>query len=470
MPSHLLFTVVALVLFQATHAQTPARASLSFQLEGLKQSSVTLGYYFGGQAFRVDSATVDAVTGRFAFQKEGLKPGLYFLSSGGSRLFDFILASPSDSFAIRGSLANGVLLAENSSENEAYFAFERERKKLEEQISAQEQMLDMVGRATKGDTASLTPLQKTLEALFKSGDSLAVSFSNNYPSTLYAQMLRSVRPPDPPQNLKPGLKGKPNPAYSRWQRQHYFDHTDFRDERLLRNNFWHTFFDGFFAQHVVPTPDSLMVAIDEVLAKMPRNAAFYQFSVLRLTQFFEQNEAPGADRIFVHLADKYLRKTETPWLDLATLERLAYKADAHRPNLTGSLAINFELPDETGKTHTLYGVQAPVTMLVFYSPLCEQCKETMPKIYQTYLDYSPKGIKAIALNTDKHHGYWKKFVSQQNWEWLDLASPNGLEDLEKQFAAVNLPVIYLLDKDKRIVAKRVRPDKLGEVLSRMVWE
>jgi len=191
---------------------------------------------------------------------------------------------------------------------------------------------------------------------------------------------------------------------------------------------------------------------------------------VRLTQFFEQNEAPGADRIFVHLVDKYQRKDDTPWLDLATLERLHYKADVHRPNLTGSLAINFELPDETGKNQALYHVEAPVTMLVFYSPLCEHCKEMMPKIYQIYLDYTPKGLKAMALNTDKQHVYWKKFVAQQNWQWIDLASPKGIEDLEKQFAAVNLPVIYLLDKDKRIVAKRVQPDKLGEALSRLKWK
>jgi len=470
MPKPILLFLISLVFFQNMPAQTPARATLSFQLEGLKGSVVILGNYFGGQAFRADSVKVDAVTGRFSFQKEDLKPGLYFLTAGSSRLFDFMLASPSDSFVLRGSTTRPeAMVAENSAENTAYFAFEQERKKLEEKITAQEQMLDMVGRATNGDQEALKPLQKDLEVLYQMGDSIAIAFTKNYPSTLYAQMLLSVRPTDPPKKLKPTVNGKNNPAYTAWQRAHYFDHTDFKDERLLYNNFWHTFFDGFFARHVAPQPDSLIRATDEVLAKMPRHGAFYRFAVLRLVQFFEQNEAPGADRIFVHLVDKHLRKDDTPWLDMATLERLAYKAEVHRPNLTGSLAVNIELPDEEGKIHTLYALQAPVTMLVFYSPLCDHCKEMMPKIYQTYLDFTPKGLKALALNTDKQHVYWKKFVAQQAWQWLDLASPNGIENLEKQFAAVNLPVIYLLDKDKRIVAKRIQADQLGEALSRMKW-
>ncbi len=466
-----LFVLLAFAFAQAAHAQTSTPASLSFQIEGLKNAHITLGYYYGGQAYRVDSVKVDAATGQFSFQKEGLKPGLYFLSTGRSRLFDFVLASATDSFMVRGDLSQlNALVAENSAENTAYFAFEAERKNLEEKIAATEQMLDMVGRATKDDQEALKPVQKDLAALYQSGDSLAIAFTKNYPSTLYARMLLSVRPPDPPKKLKPTINGKNNPAFTRWQRTHYFDNADFNDERLLYNNFWHSFFDGFFARHVVPQPDSLIRAIDEVLSQMPRNGAFYRFAVVRLTQFFEQNEAPGADRIFVHLVDKYQRKSDTPWLDLATLERLAYKADVHRSNLTGSLAVNFELPDETGKNHALYEVEAPVTMLVFYSPLCDHCKELMPKIYQTYLDYTPKGLKAIALNTDKQHVYWKKFVGQQGWQWLDLSSPKGIEALEMQYAAVNLPVIYLLDKDKRIVAKRVQADKLGEALSRMNWK
>ena len=467
----LILSLFGLLLLQPMQAQTPAFAKLSFQITGLKSPRITLGYYNGGQAYRLDSVQVDPAQGSFSFQKTDLKPGVYFLTVGGSRLFDFVLASPSDSFTIRGNMAHlNALTVENSAENEAYFSFETARKELEEKITAKEQMLDMVGRATKGDKASIEPLQIELTALYQSGDSIAIAFTRNYPSMLYAKMLGAVRPPEPPKKLKPTLNGKPNPAIALWQRKHYFDHTDFEDERLLNNNFWHSFFDGFFARHVVPQPDSLLRAIDEMLSKMPRNGAFYRFAVVRLTQFFEQNEAPGADRIFVHLVDKYQRKDDTPWLDLATLERLHYKADVHRPNLTGSLAINFELPDETGKNQALYHVEAPVTMLVFYSPLCEHCKEMMPKIYQIYLDYTPKGLKAMALNTDKQHVYWKKFVAQQNWQWIDLASPKGIEDLEKQFAAVNLPVIYLLDKDKRIVAKRVQPDKLGEALSRLKWK
>jgi len=449
---------------QVAWAQSPLNARLSFELRDLPAGYVTLGYYLGGQAFRLDSTLLLTPGQAFQFDKKALKPGLYFLSAGSRRLLDFVVASPADSFLIRGTLAQAEVLG--SEENQAYFLFEQGRKQLEEKILAKTQMLQMVDQATKGQKEAVEPLQTDLEDLYKMGDSLAISFINEYESSLYAQMLRSVRPPIAPENVQ--HSGGSELLF--WQRVHYFDHTNFQDERLLHNHFWHTFFDGYFAQFVTPHPDSLLQSISEILAKMPRNGLFYQFTVLRLTRFFEQNNAPGADRVFVYLVEKHLPKDRTPWLDLATLERLHYKADAHRPNLTGSLALNFELPDENGQVHSLYEVQAPITMLVFYSPLCDHCKEVMPKIYQTHLDYGPKGLKTVAVNTDQQHVYWKKMVGQQSWNWLNLASPEGIEALEKQYSAVNLPVIYLLDRDKRILAKRVSAEQLGEMLSRMPWE
>jgi len=449
---------------QVAWAQSPLNARLSFELRDLPAGYVTLGYYLGGQAFRLDSTLLLTPGQAFQFDKKALKPGLYFLSAGSRRLLDFVVASPADSFLIRGTLSQAEVLG--SEENQAYFLFEQGRKQLEEKILAKTQMLQMVDQATKGQKEAVEPLQTDLEDLYKMGDSLAISFINEYESSLYAQMLRSVRPPIAPENVQ--HSGGSELLF--WQRVHYFDHTNFQDERLLHNHFWHTFFDGYFAQFVTPHPDSLLQSISEVLAKMPRNGLFYQFTVLRLTRFFEQNNAPGADRVFVYLVEKHLPKDRTPWLDLATLERLHYKADAHRPNLTGSLALNFELPDENGQVHSLYEVQAPITMLVFYSPLCDHCKEVMPKIYQTHLDYGPKGLKTVAVNTDQQHVYWKKMVGQQSWNWLNLASPEGIEALEKQYSAVNLPVIYLLDRDKRILAKRVSAEQLGEMLSRMPWE
>lgn len=443
---------------------------LHARIQGLKTPFVILGNYDGGKAFRLDSIGVDTMTGVFFVEKEKLAPGVYFCTSTKGKLFDFLVPNPADSIDIRGNLANiDSLWSRNSPENEAFFRFEQYRKSLENQIETKKSMRNMIGQATHNDPAAVKPINADLDALYLAMDSLALGYVKKYPGHLFSKMLRSVRPPEPPPALKPLLKnGAPNPNYARWQRQHYWDNTDFRDESLLRNTFWNVYFDNFFSRHVTTQVDSMLTAIDEVLAKTPRNGAYYRFIVSRISQYYEQNEAPGADRIFVHMVDKYLKKEDTPWIDKATLERLAYKADVHRPNLTGSLAVNFTMPDEMGNPVELYGINAPMTVLIFYSPLCSHCMEVMPNIYQTWLEYKPKGIAAIAVADDDQPEYWRKFVKQQNWEWLDVADPKIMVQLDKQYGSFNLPVIYLLDKDKRILAKRIKPNELGAVLGNML--
>ena len=444
-------------------AQQTAR--VDFRLDGLQASSVQIGLYSAGKTNRIDSVAVDMNTGAFSLSKSELQPGVYFVAANRNRLFDFILTGPSDSFSIQGDLSDlTTLKVENSPENEAYFKFERQRQSVEAKIIARQSMYEMVSQATNNDPKVMEPIEKEIDAYYSSIDSMARAFIRQNPGHLYARMLQSVRPLYPPKNIKSVLNGKVNPVYQRWMRSHYWDYTDFRDESLLNNSFWPVFFDNYFDRFVAPTPDSITSALDEVLTKMPINGAFYRFAVLRFMQNFELSDAPGADIIFVHLADNYLKINQTPWLDIATLSRLEYKANAFRPVLTGKVAPTLTLPDETGRSIQLDTISAPLTMLIFYSPLCSHCMEVMPDIYQTWLDVRVFGLQAVAVSTDNQYRNWQQFIRQQNWAWYDVADPRGENTFEKQYLTNNLPVIYLLDKNKRILRKRIKPEALRDVL------
>ncbi|MCB0523729.1 MAG: DUF5106 domain-containing protein [Lewinellaceae bacterium] len=440
---------------------------ITFQIQNLSDPTAIIGYYMGGKAFFLDSIPYQPGARQYVLEKKVVKPGVYFFSKGSERLFDFIVSGTEPDFQIEADAGNlDSLWSPDSPQNEALFRFEQARSQIEKAFEAKRTMLDMVAQATKNDEEAMKPIRADLDSLIMETEVLAIKYITMNPEHLYAKMLKSVRAPEPPASIVPSLKnGSPNPAFSIWQRTHYWDNTDFNNEILLRNTYWHLFFDNFFSQFVAVQPDSLINAIDEVIAKTPPGGDFYRFIVLRIAQYYELNTAPGADRIFVHMVDKYMRKDRTPWLDMATLERLAYKADSHRPNITGSMAVNFILPDENGNPVELYEIKAPITLLIFYSPLCSHCMEVMPNIYQAFLDYQVKGLAAVALNTDEESAYWKKFVAQQNWIWYDVDDRNKMPEIENQYNAFNLPVIYILDKDKRILAKRVAPGALGDMLA-----
>lgn len=447
-------------------AQNTAAAQIQFHISGLKTPSAILGYYYAGEMYRLDSVAVDTATGHFRFSPPYLIPGVYFVASAGNLLFDFLVSSPSESFTVRGSMARrDSLQAEGSAENAAFFTFERKRKALEAKMEAKRSMFEVVQRATKNDPEALKPLREEMQKLVREVDALGRDFQRKHPGNLYSRMLRSIEVPDMPQQMRASPNKK---AQAWWTKRHYFDHTNWKDTSLLRNAMWPVFFDNYFNRLTEPVADSIIASADRVLKKIPKNGPFYRFAVVTLTSNFEQSEFVGADRIFVHMMDVYHKKGQTPWVDSVTLMRLQYKADVHRPNLTGKVAPALELPDDTGRPTSLHRIEAPMTLLIFYSPLCDHCQKSMPSIYQTWLDYRQTGLQAVAVNTDEEHKHWQKFVAQQGWEWIDLADPAGKNlTMEKNYAPFNLPAIYILDKNKKILRKRVAPERLGEVLGEL---
>lgn len=462
MRTFLFFFFAALFSTNSTVAQTAPTVSIRFQIAGFKSPYAHIGRYYGGDLYRVDSVTVDAATGTFQFTKSGLRPGVYFVGVEEGRLFDFLITSPSDSFQVSGNATRfDSLTAGHSEENRAFFDFERKRKSVERRMSAKRSMLEMLQRATKNDPEVMRPIRAEMQKMIQEVDALGREFQRKYPKHYYARALHSIETPDVPQKVKADQRKN---AALRWTKAHYFDYTDWRDSALLCNNLWPTFFDNYFNRLTVAQADSIITSADRILKKMPKHGAFYRFAVVRLARTFEQSDFVGADKIFVHMVDFYQKKDDTPWVDEAMLLRLAAKADLHRPNLTGNPAPLLTLSDENDVMVSVQSIPSPMLLLVFYSPLCNHCMEFMPGIYQTWLDYEKSGLKAVAVNTDDQFNHWRQFVSQQQWRWTDLADPTGKNTFERDYAAYNLPVIYLLDKNKKILRKRIEPAQLGAVL------
>ncbi len=446
-------------------AQVPEANQLVFHIEGLKTTRANLNFYYGEQAFRADSAMVDTATGTMRFSSKNRHAGLYFLSIKGGRLFDFILDKPNISFTIRASIARlDSLQAEGSPENAAFFRYKYAEAALKTKIEQTQANLQLIAQATKNDSSAIGDLNKRLSGYQEELVALPKQFMQAHPDFLFAKLLRLLQRPTPPTQLTAQAKGDaPNPKLYAWWQQHYWDGSDFTDDRLVYNNLWVNALNVYISRIVTPQPDSLNHAIDALLAKMPKDGAFYQFTVKHLVQRFEQNDWANADQVFVHLADNYQKVNATPWLDQATLLRIEEKANSHRRNLTGQPAPPLSLPDLTGQAWDLTQLKTPYSLLIFYSPLCAHCREAMPGVYQTWKDFSPKGLGAVAVSME-NYDFWKKYVAQQGWTWQNVADPTGKNDFQKDYNAWNLPVIYLLDKDHNILRKRIRTTDLVEVL------
>jgi thiol-disulfide isomerase/thioredoxin len=146
-------------------------------------------------------------------------------------------------------------------------------------------------------------------------------------------------------------------------------------------------------------------------------------------------------------------------------------------NIMGSPAAEIDLPDSNGVSKNLYGVEAPFVLVTIWDPTCGHCKETLPKLDSMYqAKWKGHGLKifALAKETDGTRKDWTSFISDHHLnEWIHVyyskeadkariaANTPGYSQL---YDVQSFPTLYLLDKDKRIIAKKVTAEQVDDIL------
>jgi peroxiredoxin len=218
----------------------------------------------------------------------------------------------------------------------------------------------------------------------------------------------------------------------------------------------------YYQQTTPPISDSITIAADRLISRAAIHPLYKKTIINWLTQETDRNGEGLSPAIFTHLAENYHAK-DTTLTDLATRERLKYKAQLYKPNLLGKKAPALILKDENNTAIDLYSIVSPYTVVYFFSPLCKHCQEKMPIIKEIMAHFSTKGVKCYAVSVDKEVDYWKNFVKEQPFEAIFVTS-SGEDAVQKSYAAYNLPVLFVLDKDKNIIGRHIAPEKLGEFL------
>ena len=155
----------------------------------------------------------------------------------------------------------------------------------------------------------------------------------------------------------------------------------------------------------------------------------------------------------VYLADNYYLFGKAPWADPRFLKILQERVDALRPSLLGVKAANLELQKINGDLISLYDQKSDYLILYFWSPDCNICKTETPKLYDIYTKYKNKNVRVIAIYTHADKVIWQNELADKGYDWLNVYDPLLKSNFSKLYNVDVTPKIYILDKDKRIVAK-----------------
>ena len=255
------------------------------------------------------------------------------------------------------------------------------------------------------------------------------------------------------------------------RRNHFWDYTNFTDSALIRTSNFKSKLDDYFEHWVIIHPDSLYRACVDIIEKARPNKTMFRYLLHYCTNTSFDHKIMGMDEAFVKLGQRYyMKKGEIYWLDEEALKKITDEVIKRQYNLIGKKGLALKLPTLEGNWTSLYETQAPYTLLLFWEPNCGHCKTTVPSVKKEIHDvFAPFGLKVFAVmtQTEKDKKAWEDFVEKYElFDFINTWDPNRQSNYWTLYNALTTPTMYILDKDKKIIAKNLTVEQMVDLLKR----
>ena len=462
-------TVLGVFLSLTLSAQNAYEIKVT--LKPFKNRYIYLGHYYGKQLPIIDSVLLNDKSEAVFKGPKKLGGGIYLVGyPDRAHNFEFLI-DKNQKFSIIADTANiRKLIFVNSPENVAFLAYQDFMMQNGRQIEALQK--DKSAIKTAADSAKLASQAEAIQAVVRKYRTDIMAKDDN---SLLPVLLKAMREPEVPKN-DPASKNDSLFAY-KYFKTHYWDGVNFYDDRLVRTPFFESRIDKYFEQLVYPSADSVNKEIDWMMGYASISEDMQKFLLLKFINRYYNQKFMWEDAVFVHLFEKYFSNKDYPWLTAQGKKQITDRAYSLMANITGNPAANIELKDVNDKPATLYEVNAPFTLVTIWDPTCGHCKETLPKLDSMYrAKWKGQGMKlfALAKETDGNKQTWLSFINDHKLnDWVHVYYSKeqdkaridaGIPGYSQLYDVQSFPTLYLLDKDKRIIGKKLTEGQVDEIL------
>ena len=443
---------------------------ISIKLKPLTNCKVYIGSYYGKSLVLVDSTMLDA-NGQGVFKGDSkLTSGVYFVVTPQiTKQFEFLM-DDIQHFNIEGDTTiKEKATITGSQDNDlfkAYISFSSEKGQQLQNIRN-----DFNAAKTKADsTLHLENYNKFNKELIDFRDKLM----KENPESMMALMLNAMREPEI-LNKEPKTRQDTLDNYYNYK-QHYWDGVSFTDDRVIRTPFFLPKLERYYREIIQQAPDSIIKDLDYKLLLARVSPEMYKFLLNWFTDEYINPKYMGQDAVFVHLFEKYHSKGVSTWLNEKQQETISRRAYMQMSNLIGVKAANLEMVDSTGKLKPLYDLNAEYTLVVFWDPTCGHCKEEIPRIDSIYrASWKAKGVRIYSVLSDNDKKKeWVDYLKEHKLgDWTNVYETKEMEKavsdaqragFRQLYDVIQTPTILLLDKEKRVVGKKLSWEQLNDFL------
>jgi thiol-disulfide isomerase/thioredoxin len=469
---------------------------IRINMKGCKDTMVYLVKYQWDNQYISDTCK-NFKNGQIQFKgKKDLDRGMYVLVSQATSVYFDFFVNDSQKFTITTDAADPAnnLSVTGSKDNELFFTYLK-------YVASKNKEFGQLLQKTKGLSKedSLKFINEKVKEFMAEAKKYDTEYMQKVKGTFVYDFM-NLKTEKEAVDVPKAKNGRPDSIYQYYYyKQHYFDGINFKDERIIRTPIFDDRIKKYFDNVILNHPDTVIQEIDKVLARCDQGSLVYNLLLGYFTYKYEQSKIMGFDKVFVHVADKYIisGKADQVYTE-ETVGKIKERVDIMRNLLLEAKVAELYMIDTTyGKQvrkmgfdtasssksitdlyyknidkltpmfKTLYQVNAKYTVLVFWAADCGHCQTEVPKLHEELKKLKDQiDVKVFAVQTkDELFETWRKFIIEKKLtDFIHVFDPIHLNNLKERFDIYSTPVIYVLDKDKKIKAKRLGADQVPEML------
>ena len=478
-----IFSLLSVILFSSSMSAQGYR--IEVELRGLSNDTIILGEYFTSRMIPKDTIVLDK-NGRGIFEgEEAFTGGLYLVYFDPAHYFDLLLGDDQDLSinADTSDLVNGVSFRDTEDNR----IFQEYKNFLQNKRGELEKLTTLYSSAaTEADSSEILGQQKKIN---KEMESFMDQIEADYPALFVTEFIGATREPLPPESMLTGDRRHDDSIRYYYYREHYFDRFDPFNLRLLHTPFYEGKIMNYLSRAVPQHPDSLIVAVDFLLTGSKKDVELYRYMLITLFNHYAESKYIGMDGVYFHIAEYYYIPDAT-WSSPEFLAKLKQNLAENKPTLIGQTAPDLvlrEVPDEhfgmaamdttikndphIGQDFYLHNIAATYTILYFWEADCGHCQKATPALHEIYTRLKDKGVEVLSvhvISSIEGKGKWIDFVNEnQLFGWVNCWSPYS-NDFRTLYNLQSYPQLFVLDRDKKIVAKRVTPEQAEQIINNLI--
>jgi thiol-disulfide isomerase/thioredoxin len=439
------------------------------ETNGFSTGEMYIANYFGDKQYIKDTFQV---AGNKAIIKNAKKypRGIYmFVFPPRNTYLEFIMGYDQHfKVKIDTTAANMISSIEvsGSVENEAFYNNLKFTDKVGAEITPLQAEYDL--QVDKGSVKAkelATQLQALYDKMTDNRDKIAVE----HPSYFYSKILRFMKDPVVPEN--PDTTDK-DFAY-RYYKSNYWKNMDWSEAGMVNTPILEGKLSSYMDRLVVQHPDSLAKEACMLIDMSKANDTVFQTTTVTLLNKYAKSKIMGFDAVYVSIVEHTYSKGLAFWAEEDQVQKIMDRARALSPTLVGGKTPPVVMKDVNDQTVDIYQIPGDYMILYFWDYDCGHCKKVTPALAKLYPKYKGKNIPLVTVSINGAVNVWKEKLKEYG---MDKTGGIHLQDharatgFDKLYDLRTTPRLFLLDKDKKIMAKQISVEQLEEILDRELEE